>query len=328
VDELVIRHLQGATSASEEAALRAWRAASPENERHFQELASVWAALADYEARTDAPPAAQLLAEAGTRRARPLRADWPRDSLSRRSLAVGAAVAATVLLALAAGRLVEQRPSGSPPLIEPVEFATGAGQTLMAQLSDGTIVHLAPESRLQVTPRADRREVTLYGRAFFGVISRPGTEFVVRGPYGAARVLGTRFEFSAEEGNARVVVLEGRVAFEAGGGEVQIEAGQMSAAAGNRPPSVTSMQQPDSLLAWMGRSLVFRETPLGQAAREIEARYGARVEIADTALAGETISGGFDNRNLTEILQAICQILDADCTIDSSSAVIRRRPLP
>src|SRR5690606_36862769 len=94
------------------------------------------------------------------------------------------------------------------------QLATGTSETLMTQISDGTIVYLAPNSSLQVSPTPGVREVWLEGKAFFGV-AKHGADwpFRVRSDRGTVNVLGTRFEFSTEATDARVVVVDGKVDF-------------------------------------------------------------------------------------------------------------------
>src|SRR5690606_7230132 len=120
----------------------------------------------------------------------------------------------------------------------------------------------------------DRREVWLEGRAFFGVAKQEGVPFVVRTAVGSAEVLGTRFEFSTRQDAARVVVVDGRVAFERGRERVELAEKQMAEVPAGEDIQVSPVGDLNSALRWMGQSLVFHDTPLVEAGREIELRYG------------------------------------------------------
>src|SRR5207247_1917000 len=77
------------------------------------------------------------------------------------------------------------------------EFVTGATEAATIHLRDGTVVRLAPQSRLRLTGVPGVREVTLDGRAYFAVAKLAGRPFTVKSRGGQAVVLGTRFEVDA-----------------------------------------------------------------------------------------------------------------------------------
>jgi ferric-dicitrate binding protein FerR (iron transport regulator) len=54
--ELIVRFFQRKTTAAEDKALAEWRAASPDNEREFQEIEHVWRMTADLAPDAEAPP--------------------------------------------------------------------------------------------------------------------------------------------------------------------------------------------------------------------------------------------------------------------------------
>jgi ferric-dicitrate binding protein FerR (iron transport regulator) len=54
--ELIVRFFQRKTTAAEDQALAEWRAASPDNEREFQEIEHVWRMTADLAPDAEAAP--------------------------------------------------------------------------------------------------------------------------------------------------------------------------------------------------------------------------------------------------------------------------------
>jgi len=54
--ELIVRFFQRKTTAAEDQTLAEWRAASPDNEREFQEIEHVWRMTADLAPNAEMPP--------------------------------------------------------------------------------------------------------------------------------------------------------------------------------------------------------------------------------------------------------------------------------
>jgi ferric-dicitrate binding protein FerR (iron transport regulator) len=195
------------------------------------------------------------------------------------------------------------------------------------RLGDGTIVRLAPQSRLEVSAASGRgrrlREVKLEGEAFFAVAKHAGSPFTVRTRHGDALVLGTRFDVRVQKDDVRVVVVEGRVAVSSGGQEVQVGKGQMAVAAVSHQTTVSSVERPEELLDWLRHSLVFQATPLDQVAAEIRRRYQVRVDL-DSALANRTVTAWFTSQSLEEVVTIVCRVAGASCSTRDGRVVISR----
>jgi transmembrane sensor len=320
MEQLIIRFLQGSATPADVRRLQEWRKASSENERQFEEVALIWDKLRQADVAT-VPPPSRAIVELSDRIAKIGVADAPRKAHLLWSAGIAAAA---VVLALGAGEFLTR---GSTPValaLRELTVTTGPGEATTTILSDGTVVHLDAESRLEVRPASDHREVWLRGRAFFGVAELDGVPFVVRSDVGSAEVLGTRFEFSTRRDAARVVVVDGRVVFERGRERVELQEKQMVETTDGEDILITAVGDIDSALRWMGQSLVFHDTPLVEAAREIEQRYGATV-IIDESLASETITGGFGERGFASVVAAICSVVGAECVIGDLRAVISAR---
>jgi transmembrane sensor len=196
----------------------------------------------------------------------------------------------------------------------PAEFVTGRSETATVTLRDGSVVRLAPSSRLRTRPARNERKVWLDGRAFFAVASDSSRPFIVETSAGRAAVLGTRFEIRVEDrgGGLRLVVVQGRVALSAGSRTVQVGAGEMSRADKGVVPSVVKVENVGALLDWPGGVLVFQDTPLADAAEEIGRHYGRRLVVAPP-LATRPITAWFSDETFEEVLTAICRAARARC---------------
>ncbi len=309
-DHLLFRSLSGRTSEEEEQTVAAWRGLSPANERHYRELRLILdAARRGYRlVATEPPPALDVLEAAARRKLGP-----SRRLLKGRRLGWGLGLAAVTLLAVGLGWVVR---GGGPGSFGIVELTTGASETTTVSLNDGTVVRVAPGSKLRFGRGSEDRVVDLTGRAYFAVSTLPGRPFRVRTTAGELTVLGTRFDVETRDDNLRLVVVEGRVSVaDPQGGETRVSAGQLSrVVAGNVLPAV---RIPDlaSETKWVGRFLAFQSTPLVEVAREIERVYGVRVEV-ESALANRTITTWLSDRSLDEVIRIVCAVSVASCTND------------
>jgi ferric-dicitrate binding protein FerR (iron transport regulator) len=319
---LISRSLKGRTSATEEEALRAWRRQSADNEAYYRQLTLL---LEEAEAAlfpgvaVPAPPLAALTRTPSA--AAPSDSDrfsgrgrWRRGGV----IAVAAAAAMVVLF-------LHVAPDSAAPgfSLQAGEFVTGPTETATAVLSDGTVVRLAPGSRLRIPDGAGGREVVLDGRAYFAVTEMAGHPFRVRTAAGEALVLGTRFEVRVLNDELRLIVLEGLVALDAGGHQVEVGAGEMSVATDGSTTTPVKVEDMEPLVGWLKRFLVFQGTPLHEAARALEREYGVPVVVTDSVLAQETVTGWYADRAFDEVLSIVCGVMQARCSMEDGTAVIR-----
>lgn len=296
MDQIIIRFLRGQATPEEEARLVSWRRASAANEQQFQETSAVWDATA--------PPAVPPLRVAS--------ADVTGRGGHHR-LRQFAALAAMLLIGFAIGEF--RHVPAQTPILGVGEFVTGAGELATARLSDGTVVRLAPRSRLRITESTERREVWLDGKAFFAVAASRENPFLVRTRAGEAHVLGTRFEVEVREEEFRVVVVEGRVNIGGEESPTELAAGQVARSTAGAPPTVIDHGDVAGLVAWIGGFLAFESTPLHQVAEELERRFDITVQIADASLAERTVTAWFGDQEIESVLAVICRIADAHCVL-------------
>jgi len=327
MDDLLLRFLRGGTTQAEADKVHAWLRESPDNEaqlRALREILALARSRDDGMDPGDPPVAADLIRQAGTsrppsKRVHPLRPPaWAIAPL---------AVAATAAL-VALGLLGYGRWGGGEDDVRLAaeELITGAGESTTVRLSDGSVVRLGPESRLQVMSDGSGRQVVLVGRAFFSVAPDETRPFRVHTPGGSVRVLGTRFQLEAGIEEMRLVVVEGRVALSSSGSEVQVQSGEMTEVRSGRTGAVQKAPGLGELSKeWMGQFLVFQRTPLTTAAKEIEEIYGVDVQILDAHLGEKTLTMWFTSRPLEDVLTVVCNVIDASCGIEGGVVSIAAR---
>lgn len=327
-DELLFRSATARTTPEEERAVADWRARSAANERRFRDTLEILRLAADAhrELNFGPAPAAEDLFLHQSRGAGASGAGR-RHGVFRRLLLVAAAAAAGMAATLVLAQR-DREPAGVAadlPLFGPDEFATEAEPATVG-LRDGSVVRLAPETRLRVHTRQDGREVSLDGRGFFAVAADPTMPFTVHTDAGTVTVLGTRFDLAVAGEDLRLIVIEGKVQLSARGSQVVVQAGQLAQVLkGNLVPPI-DVPDPASLVGWIGNFIAFRETPLRTVVSEIEQRYGVRVELSEPALADRTVTALFAGRSYEEIVEIICVVAHLRCT--TTGDILRMAPAP
>lgn len=315
-EELIERAARGEASRDELEKLLAWRRAAPANEQHYLAMTRLLEATQGLRAElrtAPAPTAAELLHRA--------RATAPQPPGGRRSGRRWAlAMAAGIALAFVAGSRLVGSGAGRG-----AEIVTAIGEMTTVQLRDGSVVRLAPASRLVIGERRDDREVSLEGRAFFAIAQAAGRPFRVRTRLGEARVLGTRFELATGVDDLQLVVVEGRVALNAPANSVEVRGGQTSRVARGVAAAPVDVANPDSALRWIGKFAVFQATPLRDAAREVENAYGIHVAITDSVLAEQTVTATFTDQSAARVVAVLCSVLNARCTTVGDTVLVARR---
>src|SRR5690606_28929993 len=102
-------------------------------------------------------------------------------------------------------------------------------------------------------------------------------------------------------------------------------AGEASGVANRVAAEPTRITDVNDVLRWTGRFLAFQDTPLRDAAREIESTYDVRIEITDNALAARTITAVFTGQSLEAVLDVICSIVNAHCAVRDDEVTMSLR---
>jgi len=324
MDAVIERAWRAEATPQEIETLTAWRRASIANEQQYRRTLAMLTALRAE--RPDAPtmPSAQMILDR-SRHARP-----PAQGRRQRSVRVIAAAAGFVAIALGGYGAWRMRanPSAVPLSAETasgVGYSTAALEMATVQLSDGSVVRLAPNSTLRFVETATTREAVLDGRAYFSVAHNPARIFRVRTRLGDATVLGTRFELSTAAEELTLVVVSGRVGLAAGANSVEVRGGEQSGVRHGTTIAPAPVPRPETMEEWVGKFLAFRDTPVREAAREIAETYRVRVVVSDSVVANRTVSGTFTDREVKHVLDAVCLAVNARCEARSGEVVITSR---
>ena len=321
-----IANQSGSLEQAERAAFVAWLKASP---IHVEEYLGVALIAHDLPAAMDEPdlPLESLLEMARADDTNgvvslepPMRVrDLPSKQVSKPRIWSFATSTAAVVLVLAASAVWWLHDGDLLGL--PKTYQTAHGEQIVAQLPDGSELHLNTDSAVTVRYTRSERVVEIArGQALFTVARDDHRRFRVAAGDAHVLAVGTQFDVYRKPDATIVTVVEGSVAVLAGqppqpgvtgfppdavrvnaGYQVHVDTRGVSA-----QPTPVDVQQ---TVAWLQRQIAFEQRPLGEVAEEFN-RYGSiPIEIDDAALRALPISGVFDAYDVDSFV-AFLQTLD------------------
>jgi transmembrane sensor len=263
------------------AAFKSWLAASPVNAAAWAETSHVGALIAQ------TPPRYR----AGWNHAR--RISWKRRAVSA---AAALAAAAAIVLVLVP----------NVPLRFTADYATGTAELRAVSLPDGSVVHLAPDSAIDVDYAAGKRRIHLMaGSGFFEVKPDATRPFTVATDMIEATVLGTAFDVRLVEKGATVAVQHGAVQVENGVGlHERLGPGDWIRAGALRPVQRGTVP-PDQAGAWVRGELIASDQPIAAIVAELRDYFHGAILIADDRLAEQRVTGFYDLNDPVQTLRAV-----------------------
>jgi ferric-dicitrate binding protein FerR (iron transport regulator) len=183
------------------------------------------------------------------------------------------------------------------------------------KLSDGTSVQLNSNSHLEYASDFKgkrKREVTLYGEAFFDVAHDPAHPFIIHTGKITTTVLGTAFNISAYDNKKAitVTVVRGKVMVQNANETLAVLTPnqQLNWQADKEKINKRSVNIAQAI-AWKAQDLIMDDITLLQAADLISKRYGVEVLFKNNKVKTCRFTAAFLNRNdisqVTEVLTAI-----------------------
>jgi len=298
---LITRCLARQTSSTENEWLANWVAQSPENERAFEQLKTVW--------QTSKAPSANAETAAALRNVKArlgLSAATPTPpSAPRRPRYQLVALVLVVLVAVSGFWYFFAQASTQSYALSQTE----AGQKQTIRLADGSRVILAPQSRLRypVSFGGAYREVYLQGEAFFEVSKDARHPFRVHSGSLITQVLGTRFNVSAfgQGQHTAVSLVEGKVQVLDHQNSYLLTPGQQLRADQATGRIYRQKFDTEQVTGWRHDKLIFKNEKLAEAANQIERLYDVKLVFADSATAEVRLWATFDNEPLTAVLDAL-----------------------
>lgn len=188
------------------------------------------------------------------------------------------------------------------------ELSIPNGKMFTLVLSDGTKIYLNSGTRIKFPvkfPEKGRREVLVYGEAYFDVTKDEHRPFVVNSKEVEIEVLGTQFNLSSYDDQSEVatVLVEGSVSLsrsENSSDRILLKPGEKGA--WNRDKGIIEVEEVDVSLhtGWVNGEVVFRNAPFTELLASLERTYNVKIENTNDSIVGQTFSARF-NRNVEKI---------------------------
>lgn len=238
-----------------------------------------------------------------------------------------ATAAAVVILAGAALWFATRPPAAAPPVVEePGHYRTSRGQYATIQLTDGSRVTLAPESRLTIPAAFERgaRDVALEGEAIFSIAHDTARPFRVHTRGARIEDIGTRFDLRAYPADREVIVavVEGAVTLgrdradssgapRAPAEGVVLHRGDLGSLDTSGRAFTRHGARVSDYVAWANGRLVFVARPLPEVLATIGRWYDVDVQVPEAGLATRLVTAQFSTQSPGEMIDALAIAVDA-----------------
>lgn len=300
IDERIARHLAGETTLEEDAALQAWAAESPENQRYFADLQAIWQKSPSL--RPAVPRAMDTEAALKKVKARLHGGNTMRPLTVRMSFLWKAAAGLALALAAVYFLWLRQTPA-------PATFIAASGTAVTDTLTDGSVVTLSRQSGLALAAKFNKRErrLRLHGEAYFEVKPDTVRPFIVEVSDMEVRVVGTAFSVDNATDSSAVTVLvtEGKVRVSARGQSLLLLAGD--GALYDKKTGTLSRVEAQQNPPAMNRVFFFDATPLPEVIRKVEKAYGIKITLKNKALEKCVLTARYNNLSPERVLDLIAE---------------------
>jgi transmembrane sensor len=314
---LIVAALQGELTSEDKLQLEAWLAESPANRAQFERLERVWKeGVADYPRYLEAD-ATRAWSEVQARLdpgAAPRMRVVPRAGMvARMGRWRWAAVAAILLLLLGGAEIWQMARNG-----EGARYETAAAESRSILLADGTTVVLDPETRLQVTGgfnKSARAVILLGGKAAFVVTHHNEQPFEVVMDGASVGDIGTSFVVAKTTDSIGVIVTEGKVVFT---NKVTGETRELGAGS-----SLVQLMSAGHQGEMQTGTLRFDNARLSEVIAAVQAKFGKKIGLADTALGNKRLTVHLDGESFDDAVKVICASLNLESQADSTGYTLK-----
>jgi transmembrane sensor len=190
-------------------------------------------------------------------------------------------------------------------------WQTQLGERREVTLGDGSVVSLAPMSRIRVRYERNQRLISLVrGEALFHVAKDANRPFIVQAARARVRAVGTVFNVERSDNGVSITVVEGRVAVtdqqerramtagaNAGGKRVSLGADEQLVVSANGQMNPVRKVRGSAEIGWATGQLEFDNEPIRDIVRRFNGYNKVQIQVTDSALADRRVGGIFSARD-------------------------------
>ncbi len=330
LQELLLRHFLGETTAEEEKVLGRWLEENPQHKKIFEKLANsennprknldtadlskIWEQIAQRTGIT--------IPFEETRQPRHVAYNYKfRNTANMFSKRFSYAL--VIVFIIASLMFIFLKNNTQTKKIENIktEYATievELGRKKQITLPDKSVIILDAGSKIKYPKNfnGNTREIYLTGEGYFKITHNSQKPFIVHANNARIKVLGTKFNVSAwpKFKQVKVTVVEGKVAFyneeKDNAPHVILTKGQSSKILRNGVPTKPVISNIDKQLGWLNQELYLDNTPLGLVIDKLTRWYKLEIKLPDPIYKKTRVTGNFKKRNVDEILKTIALMID------------------
>lgn len=216
--------------------------------------------------------------------------------------------------------------------IPDVVVSTSEGEKANITLPDGTKVVLNGLSSISYSPNSyneDERQVSLEGEAYFNVVKKASTPFVVFSDRVKLKVIGTKFNIINRKtsSNAEIFLENGKVCLMAlqSSNEIILQPNQKAVLNKKLGVFLVNKECPRKVLSWMKGELYFSDTPLINVIKGLEKCYGLKITKLPDNINKDVFSGTLPSNNILEALNIIKGLYRISYLVSDSTIVLSSR---
>ena len=331
IDELIATYLSQGLEAEKLSELENWLKASPENQKHFQQMREIWFSTisASEEERYNKEEAYSRFL---SRTRQTHQEEKTVKKLSLHKFFYGAAaVALLCLISFASYRTgTEQVKKQFAEMV--VEAPLGSKTRLY--LPDGTLVWLNAGSTITYSQGfgVEERKLKLSGEGYFEVTRNKQLPFEITTKELQLRVLGTKFNFRnyPEDEEVSVSLLEGKVSLRnylKNDALCYLEPDQKAILNKKNGKLMVSASEARYTAEWTNGFLFFDEELLPDIIKELERSYNVKIYIEDESLKTFRFYGNFVRKEQTiqEILEMLASTGKLEYRIEGKTVRLSSR---
>jgi len=207
------------------------------------------------------------------------------------------------------------------------------GKVFTLVLSDGTKIQLNSGSKVRFPvkfPKMGKREVFVYGEAYFDVTRDEEHPFVVNSGEIGVEVLGTEFNISSYEEQSQIttVLIEGSVSLNHGFMNKKVLLVPGEKGSWDKSKSLMEVEEVNTELytGWVKGEIIFRDASFSELFASLERVYDVKIKNENNGIIEKTINARF-NRNvehIEEVLEALKVIVPFNYEIRRQNAKINQ----
>lgn len=211
------------------------------------------------------------------------------------------------------------------------EYSTEAGETKKIILSDGTTVWLNAKSLVIASEPfvGDRREVKLFGEAYFEVAHNEEQPFIVNTPFLKTQVLGTRFNISVLNPYEKqeISLFEGKVKLisQRHQNEVILTPGERAYFSPDSEEIEVVKTDLGKPAQWRDGILRFYDEDLFSITKRLERKFQTRIFIADSIVGNLKYTAEFEEESLEMIMKILSEAHEFKYEFSNNGVLIQSK---